>query len=664
MIKQFPNLFLPGRIGNVEVKNRVIMAPMGVLGLTNADGTLGTRALDYYLERAKSGVGLIITSVHKVENDVETLVDSFPRISRSALGPLAELAEAVHAFGCKIFVQLTAGRGRVGHRPQLLSHPVSASAIPNYWTPEETCREVSCGEIERIIKAFGEAARVLAEAGIDGIELHGHEGYLFDQFTTSIWNRRTDKYGGDLSGRLRFPIEVLEEIKRRVGAGFPVQYRFGLKHYIKGFNLGALPGEEYVEAGRDVEEGLQMAEMLAKAGFDALHVDAGCYDSWYWPHPPGYQKHGCMVDMAAEVKKVVKIPVIAVGRLDLPELAEQVIAEGKADFVALGRGLLADPAWVRKVQRGELDRIRPCIGCHNGCMGRMFIGRPLSCAVNPATGRERSYALSPAASSKNVMVIGGGVAGMEAARVAALRGHKVSLFEKNDYLGGHLVEASVPTFKQDEARLLNWYLTELNALKVEIHLNTKVSIGLVRQKSPDAVIIATGSTPITLNFPGVDSEKVISATDLLLGKKQAGKRVVVVGGGLIGCETALWLAQQDKAVTLVEMLSDLMIAGPMVPHMNRTMLLDLLRFNNVNVRTNSSLLAVTNEGAVIIDRSFNQGVLQADTVVLAPGLRSDQDLYFALRDDNLLNVYLIGDARKPRNIMSAIWDAYEVARAI
>ena len=354
----FKNLLKSIKIGNIEIKNRVAMAPMGIGGMTNLDGGPGSRALDYYIERARGGVGLIITSLFKVENEIDVLPQGFMLISPVALAPFAELAETVHALGTKIFVQLTAGFGRVASPRLLRGKPVSASAIPYYWNPALTCKELTVEEVERLAKAFGPISHILAEAGIDGVELHGHEGYLFDQFTTGLWNHRSDRYGGDLTNRLCFPIEVLKEIKKQVGDNFPVQYRFALKHYIKGYNTGALPGEEYVEAGQNIEEGLRMAKILEEAGFDALHVDAGCYDSWYWSHPPGYQEHGCMVNMAEEVKKVVHIPVIAVGRLDIPELAEQVIAEGKADIVAVGRGLLADPFWVKKIEKGQPDQIR------------------------------------------------------------------------------------------------------------------------------------------------------------------------------------------------------------------------------------------------------------------------------------------------------------------
>jgi 2-enoate reductase len=424
-----------------------------------------------------------------------------------------------------------------------------------------------------------------------------------------------------------------------------------------------LPDERYVEAGRDVAEGLEMARMLEETGFDALHVDAGCYDSWYWAHPPGYQRYGCMVDMAEEVKKVVKIPVIAVGRLDVPELAEKVIAEGKADLIAIGRGFLADPHWAKKVEEGLQKHIRPCVGCHDGCMGRLVVGKPTSCAVNPASGREKDYALSPANPSKKVVVIGGGVAGMEAGRVAALRGHKVVIYEKSDKLGGHVTEAVAMPFKLGEQKLLDWYKTELGDLKVEIRLKTEVAPEFIHKNNPDAVVVATGSNPIRLNVPGADRPNVINACDFLAGKGQAGQRVVVVGGGQVGCETGLWLSQQGKKVAVIEKLDDLLIGARPIPWMNRVMLLDLLKFHQVEVMTNFSLFEVTDQGAVIINEASQKETLPADTVIIAVGLESDQGIYRQLHGD-LTNLYLIGDAREAKNIMNAIWDAYEVARTI
>ncbi len=657
----YPKLFQPITIGKVTIKNRIAMAPMGNVGLTNPDGNPNQRCVDYYIERARGGTGLIITGLFQVLNEFAAAGISKHGINRMSLSPFGEMAEAVHALGSKIFVQLTAGFGRVGWALPG-QKPMSASAVPYYLNPSITCRAMEISEVEEIVNAFGEAAAIMAAAGIDGVELHGHEGYLLDQFTTAIWNHRKDKYGGDLKGRLTFPFEVLEIIKKRAGADFAVQYRFGIKHYMKALNSGALPGEPYKEAGRDIEEGIEMARLLEAGGFDSLHVDAGCYDSWYWAHPPTYQEHGCMVDMAEIAKKAVKIPIIAVGKLDIPELAEKVIAEGKADMVAIGRGLLTDAYWPLKTAEGRAEDIRPCIGCHDGCLGRFGTGRPLSCAVNPACGKEIQYKLNKAEEPKKIVVAGGGAAGMEAARTAALRGHKVTIYEKGKALGGHLIEASIPDFKKDIGSLLKWYKTQLNQLGVTVKLQTAASAAAIAREKPDAVIIATGSNPCFPNIPGIDKPNVLSCIDVLLGKKKAGKSVIVVGGGLVGCEAALWLAQQGKQVTIVEMLPELMTGGITVPRMNRLMLIDLLAFNKVKVLTNSCVSEITESRVSITGKGANK-MLKADTIVLAVGLQSDNALAKELQG-KYFHLYVIGDCREPRNVMGAIWDGYEVGRTV
>lgn len=663
MLSAFRRIAQPIEIGRVEIKNRVAMAPMGIVGLVNPDGSPGQRAIDYYIERARGGVGLIITSLFRVENTIDRFTGRIPMVSPGVMSPFSELAEAVHALGARIFVQLTAGFGRVVNPRGLNWRPVSASAIPYYWRPEITCRELETGEVEELVECLGSAAEILAYAGIDGVELHGHEGYLFDQFTTTIWNKRADKYGGALAARLTFPIEALNSIKRKAGRDFPVQYRFGIKHYMKGLNFGALPGEKYNEAGRDIEEGLEMAKMLEEAGFDALHVDAGCYDSWYWPHPPMYQAHGCMVDMAAEVKKVVNIPVIAVGKLGKPELAEKILAEGKADLIALGRSLLADPFWMRKVEEGQAEKIRPCICCHDGCMGRLIQGRPLSCTVNPSAGRERSYAIGIAEKRKRIIIAGGGIAGLEAARTGALRGHQITLYEETDVLGGYLVPGSVPLFKRDLQMLLQWYEAEIHDLSVEMKMGCKVTPDLVMREKADVVIIAVGAKPALPPVPGIENEIVATAPQVLMGIKEPGDRAIVIGGGLVGCETAIWLAQQGKKVTVVEILSDLMSGGLPVPHMTKQMVLDMLHFNKVEVLTQTRLLRINDDDVQLITGSGEQESLKADTVVISIGLKPDRELYNALVGTTK-NLYVIGDAREARNIMGAVWDAYEVIRAI
>jgi 2-enoate reductase len=658
----YPKLFEPINIGRVTINNRIAMAPMGIVGLTDLDGNPGPRGIEYYVERARGGTGLIITGLFQVKNESGNVSPWMHGISRSSLRSFGEMGEAVHALGTKIFVQLTAGFGRVGMAPMFGEKPVSASAVPYYYEPDITCRPLTTGEVESIVEAFGDAAAIMATAGMDGIELHGHEGYLFDQFTTAIWNHRTDKYGGDLKGRLTFPIEVLKIIKQRAGADFPVQYRFGLKHYMKALNSGALPGERFKEAGRDIAEGIEMARLLEAAGFDSLHVDAGCYDSWYWAHPPVYQAHGHMVDMAALAKKAVKIPVIAVGRLEVPELAEKVIASGEADMVALGRGLLADSHWAVKAAEGRSEDIRPCVGCHDGCLWRFISGRPLSCAVNPACGREKQYRLHRTENPGKVVVIGGGVAGMEAARAAASRGHRVVIFEKEKDLGGHLHEAAVPDFKKDLDTLLKWYRTQLKKLGVSLKLQTEASAAMVAKESPDAVIMATGSKPCVPAIPGINGDNVLTCTELLLGRKKAGQNVIVVGGGLVGCETALWLAKKGKQVTIIEMLPELMTAGLSVPRMNRFMLLDLLALNKVKVLMNTCVSAI-NAGGVKITGSGAKKTMKADTIVLAVGLQPDDTLSRKL-NGRFARLYTIGDCREARNIMGAIWDGYEVGRSV
>ncbi|MCF8011879.1 MAG: FAD-dependent oxidoreductase [Clostridiales bacterium] len=668
-MSNYANLFKPMKIGPVDIKNKIAMAPMGILGLSTPEGGFAQRGIDYYVERAKGGTGLIITSVTKVENEIEQLkMPTFPCITLNPMHFIqtaSELTERVHAYGTKIFLQVTLGFGRSG-APQLLDGPpVAPSAIPNYWDPSVTCRELSTSEVETMVKRFGEAAHIAVEAGFDGMEIHAvHEGYLLDQFTLNLFNRRTDKYGGDVVDRLTLPAEIVREIKSKAGKKFPVGLRYSIKSYIKNWGQGGLPGEEFQELGRDLDEGLEAAKILEQAGYDHLNADAGTYDAWYWAHPPLYFEHGCYLPLTEKLKQVVNVPVLVAGRMEYPDLAERALVEGKADMVALGRGLLTEAYWPQKVIKGEVERIRPCIGCHVGCLGRIFEGRPLSCAVNPAAGREIEYGIDTASEKKNVLIAGGGIAGMEAARVAAIRGHNVTLYEKTGELGGHVIAGGAPDFKKDDERLLSWYKNELNILNINIHLNQEVNKDVVNRDRPDAVIVATGSTPVIPDIPGIDKGNVTTATDLLLGKKQAGQSVVIIGGGLVGCETALWLAKQGKQATIVEAMQDLMLgAKPPVPHTNRSMLIDLLKYHQVNLLPNNSLLEIADNNVTVIDKNFNKQTLPADTVAIAVGYKPENSLYSSFAGE-LADLYAIGDASDARNIMYAIWDAYEVARSI
>lgn len=661
-------LFQPLTLGGVELKNRIAMAPMGVEYMTEADGNLNRRVVDYYLERARNGVGLLICSVFKVENQVEHLEESTPMITESSLNYLGELCQAAHSFGTRVFVQLSAGFGRVTF-PSILRGPcVSPSDNTNFWDPSIECKPLEPLEIQALVRAFGETAQRLVIAGADGIEFHGHEGYLFDEFTTPLWNRRTDEYGGSLENRLRFPVECLESVRDAVGKKLAVVYRFGLKHYLKDARTGALPDEPYTEVGRDIPEGIEMARLLEQAGFDGLHVDAGCYESHYWPHPPIYQKHGCMADMAARAKAAVSIPVIGVGRLDKPEVAAQVVTQGEMDIAAIGRGLLADPHWADKLRRGNGDQIRPCIGCYDGCFEAYSKFRPISCAVNPASGREADYRLTPALEPKDILVAGGGVAGMEAARVAALRGHRVTLCDAADTLGGTVNQAAVPGFKKDLRRLLDWYVRQMGALDVNVRLNTRVTPELVNDLDPHAVIVATGATPLVPDIAGMDQDHVVTAVELLRAgtdglAANTPETALVAGGGLAGCETAIWMAQQGIAVSVVEMLSELMTGGAPVPTQVKLMTRDLLARHGVTVHTGCKVGAVLDRAVLVTESSGEITELAGDRVVLALGMKPVSDLARALAED-LRTVYAIGDCRSPENVMNAVWDAYEVARSL
>ncbi len=662
-MEKFDALFQPLKIGKIRLKNRIVMAPMGIDYMVNPDGSLNRRVVDYYLERARNGVGLIICSVFKVENRIEALETCAPMIGETSLGYLGEICDVAHSFGTRIFVQLTAGFGRVTVPATLRGPCVSASENPNFWDPSLICRALSSRDVGEIVSAMGDTAERVSIAGVDGIELHGHEGYLFDQFTSTAWNRRTDRYGGSLENRLRFPIECLETIRTRVGNDMAVQYRFGLKHYMKDIDHGALPGESFNEAGRDVPEGLEMAKALEQAGFDSLHVDAGCYESHYWPHPPIYQKHGCMVDMAAKAKAVVSIPVIGVGRMDDPKVAQSAVADEMADMVAVGRGLLADPQWADKVRSGKIEEIRPCVACYDGCFGNYAKVRHISCAVNPATGRENAYRLAPAGNPLDVMVIGGGIAGLEAARVASIRGHRVSLYEKESMLGGLIRQAAVPDFKKDLRRLLTWYEYQIKNSAVQVFQGKEVTPDIIRSISPEAIIVATGAEPIIPDITGINRESVVTAVELLKGNIKIGDKVAIVGGGLAGCEIAIWLAGMGKQPVIIEMLPELMAGGVHVPGQVKLMTRDILVQCGAEIMTGSRVMEITPNGVLVVHKDEGKNYINADTIVLALGMTSNHDLADRICHESD-HVYRIGDCREPRNVMNAVWDAYEIARYI
>jgi len=665
-MEKFDSLFLPIEIGGVKIKNRIVLAPMNDFHqfYNPTEGTVKQAWVDYFIEKAKSGLGLIISNAFKVEDKItyfrQNGLATWGVVSKQSRKLYAELAEYVHMYDARIFFQLSAGPGRVlsGIAIDDGFTPISASPTQAFFRPEVTCRELNMNEIKEIINSFGEVAKLISECGIDGVEVHGHEGYLIDQFATSLWNRRNDKYGGSLENRMRFALEILESIKSASGKNFPVIYRYGSKHFVKDEKNCALRiGEK--EIGRDLEESIKVAKILEKAGYDGLHIDTGCYESVYWAHPPIYMPNGFSIDLTSKIKKEVNIPVIAVGKLGNPSVADQAISEGKADMVALGRSLLADNYWPNKVMQGKIDEIRPCIGCHE-CMNRAETGKYLTCAVNPTCGNEGKYNFSIIDNRKKVIVIGGGVAGMEAARILNIKGYEVILFEKKGQLGGHLVSASVPDFKKDIKGLLNWYKRQLSNSKIKICLNKSSNVDEIKALNPDFVLLATGSIPIIPRIPGADKENVMSCIDVLLGVKQAGKEVIVVGGGIEGCETALWLAQKGKKVTIVEMLSEYLTD---LHRANKRMLIDLLKDNNVKIITNTKIQGISDSEIAAINSKSESLKIKCDSVVLAVGLKPVNDLYNKIVKEKIL-VYKIGDCNKPRKIINAVWEAFNLSMSL
>jgi len=653
-------LFEPGQIGSLKIKNRIVMAPMFAVGMTSPSPNLGfsQRGIDYYSARAKGGVGLITTGLICPNEKLEKSC-GYPMVNAwSDILWLSELAEAVHDYGAKIFVQFSAGLGCQGPPNPDLPHGglVAPSPIPAFFDPNVICRELTTEEIEELVYDFGHGASLIANAGIDGIEIHAHQGYLLTEFLTPRTNKRTDEYGGDLDGRLRIIIELVHVVKKAAGADYPVTVRYGLTDHLEG----------EIEGARGVDEGLEIARKLEAVGVDGLHIDAGVYETNNWAQPPTTQPDGCLVYVAEMAKKAVRVPIIAVGKLGNPELAESVLKAGKADFIALGRPLLADPNWPNKVKEGRIDDIRPCLGDNEGCLARVFAGKHISCTVNPQTGNERNFTLTPADEKKSVVIVGGGPGGMEAARVAALRGHKVTLVEKGYELGGNLIAAAVPEFKYEYRRLIDYYVTQLRKLGVSTKLGIEATAELVLSMSPDVVFIATGSRPLVPNIPGVDKDIVITAVELLLDKPQIGQSVIIVGGNLVGAEVALYLGGQGKRVTIVECLDNIMRDMDWINALDIQRRFDGLESDRLDVKilTNTEAVEVVDDGLVVSEKSGKRRTLKADTIVLAVGMVSNEDrLSEALRGE-VKEVYHIGDCVSPGKVIDAVWKGFRTARLV
>ncbi|NLT58372.1 MAG: FAD-dependent oxidoreductase [Clostridiales bacterium] len=669
MALKYPHLFTPFKIGKLELKNRICMAPMLPGGWLDGSKNVTNETIAYYEERAKGGAGLIIVGA--------SFPDSGLEITDFTKSPFArpdhfrvqtkKLVDAVHKYGCKLFVQMQLGSGRTAVPFTLAGPPVAPSPVANRYDPDVTCRELTTEEVYRLIDAVVEATVLSQQAGADGVNINGVKGgYLGDQFATQAFNHRTDEFGGDLDGRVRLMVEIIRRIRERCGPNFPVTTRLGTKGHMKAERVGHLPGEEYTEFGRDVEESLEIGRILERAGYDGIVFGTGTYDSIYWLYPPMYMEDGCYLEEASLLKKALNIPIICPGKLSDPGLADKAIREGTIDALGVGRGLVADAHWPNKVKSGKVEDIRPCIYCNNGCLARVLSGLNMQCAVNSDVFCERMTAQKyrRVDRPKKVAIVGGGIAGMEAARVAATRGHEVTIYEAGAQLGGLMLPSGVPFAKEGERKLLAWFKHQLEELGVTVRLNTRLSAEDVLALDADELLIATGSTPRMLQVPGGDADCVTTAADVLLGKKQPGKKVVLVGGGQVGCETAIWLRQQGCEVTLVEARNALMLGGTEpIPQPNRDMLMELLIYHDIPVHLSTAVQAVTAEGVQVTGKE-GERTIEADTVVLSIGYQPNDELYRAVYGASDKKVWLLGDAKQPLNFMTAVRDGSAIGAVI
>jgi len=635
-------LFEPFKIGTMKLKNRIVMPPMGT-NFSTEDGLVTQRLKNYYVERAKGGVGLIIVEGAYVEPRGKGSIRQLAVDHDNKIPGLRELATAVQAKGAKIALQLFHG-GRQSHSSIIGTQPVSASEVPCHLTGE-TPRALTLTEIKDVVEAFAEAARRAKESGFDAVEIHGAHGYLINQFLSSLTNRRIDQYGGDVKKRTRFLLEILERVRKKVGDDYPVLCRIN--------------GDDYIEGGITLEEAKTIAKMLEAGGVDALHVSGGIYDSSVpVTTAPMALSRGIMVHLAAGIKEVVNVPVIAVGRINDPELADEILREGKADLVSMGRALLADPYLPQKAAIEVLDEINRCTACDE-CISKLFFNEDIVCSINASLGKEEEYKIKKAYVQKRVLVVGGGPAGMEAARVSALRGHEVILCEKSKRLGGQLNLAAVPPHKEEIKNIATYLESQIRKLGVKVILGEAVTPQMVEKIKPDVVFIATGSVPNIPENMIVKAGDIVTAHDLLSGLVSVGERVVVVGGGMVGVETAEFLAEKGKKVTILEMLGR--IGMDMVP-MVITLLYRRLKGLGVVMLTNAKVEKITRE-SVVYEKGGKKQTVPADSVVLAMGSKPNSGLMKAL-EGKVHELYAIGDADKPSKVLKAIHDGYRIAREI
>ncbi len=683
MDQKYEALFTPWKIGNVEIKNRIVLCPMGGTSLfgwmEHTGNHFDREAAKFFLEKAKNNVGLIIPGITPIRS---TFMGQWLYQNKKMFVELKEFMDEIHKTGAKLFIQITAGMGRSWAIPtplvMLHNMPVvrdiikpiinipyqsaSPSELPSRWSDKVTTRALTVKEIEEIVDAFAKTASLCKEAGVDGVEVHAvHEGYLLDQFTHEYTNKRTDDYGGSFENRYRFATDIVKAIKSACGDDYPVSLRYSVKSYVKDFCVGAVPGEEFTEIGRDMDESEKAAKYLQDAGYDMLNADNGTYDSWYWAHPPMYMPLNCNLEDVAHIKKFVDIPVVCAGRME-PDVGAQAVADGRIDAVGIARQFLADAEWVTKLIEDRLEDIRPCICCHNACFNMAHYkgvanaqsiydaSHIARCALDPRVMQSDKYKLKPATKKKDIVVIGGGIGGMEAALVCAKRGHTVTLYEKSGELGGVFIAAAAPSYKEKDRALIAWYRREMEKYPINVKLNSEITD--VAEIDADEIIVATGA--VARKLPVAGAEYGIEAVDYLLGNKTVGDNVVIVGGGLTGCEIAYELYLQGKKPTIVEMQHDLIVSDK-ICLANTSYLRDFFAANKVPVHLETKLGEIHEDGVTVTDKDGKSFKINADSVILSVGYTP------APIAKKKAHVHVIGDAHKVGNLRTVIWQAWDVA---
>jgi 2,4-dienoyl-CoA reductase-like NADH-dependent reductase (Old Yellow Enzyme family)/thioredoxin reductase len=641
----YMKLFTPFKIGKMEVKNRIVMSPMG-LNAAHPDGRIDDDEIHYFEERARGGAGLIIMGCQFLteelaQGSLEGYLDKTHVIPQ-----LTNLCEAVQKYGTKISAQLSCGTGKNAFSTMLKDVPVSASPIPSMFNPDLLCRALTVEEIQEIMKQFHFSAKLLKNAGFDAIEVHAHAGYLVDQFMSAVWNKRTDEYGGTPEKRMRFAVEIVQSIRDAVGPDFPILFRIACKHHFEG--------------GRTIEETIPMLKMLEDAGVDALDIDSGSYENIEYIFPPAYLGDACMEDVCEPARKAVSIPILNSGN-HTPETAVRLIESGNADFVMFGRPLIADPEIPKKLLKGKRKEVRPCIRCNEDCIGRIITRlTKISCSVNPVAGFEGRIKDKKDEESKKVVVIGGGPGGMEAARSAAIAGHKVILFEKDNSLGGQLKSAATPDFKSQLRELVEWYKHQMVIHNVDVHLNTEVTEDSPELAEADAIIVATGAVPLTPKIKGIEN-----AVDIISAhtnpEKLKGEKIVYCGGGLSACDSALEIAMKGKKAAIVEMLDDIAVDDHFI---NKAALVPMLKRYGVEIYTGHKVVEITPNGVKALTKDGKEVFIEGDTIVAALGMKPNNTIAEKIASKYHLKTRIIGDCNQVGKVGNAIREGFYAGRYI